>query len=334
VGRSHALPIEFANPTSPWGRPACELCRAPLFFSAANGYLAGRVLNEKVYLVGFRFGQAMDPHDQTPKDTTALLALIEISNRLGFIYGSEDISMLLYTMVRREQPLNVVELGTGLGVSALWMAQALKENGQGRITTFDDGSHWQDAQEVRRATRLLAKAAPFADLDAENIDYPGFIDRLTERMGLQDHLTFIPEHIDLAKEADIAARRYEFMERPVDLVFADIQRGPDDMLDVFSFFLPRTAESASIFIDSASTSLTGFLFLEKLVGQLNNGKVPRHFMANKSPQERRRVLDLIALRRFTLVHLVEKKPRDQNSTAWIKIEPVDYVPHPMTLMKM
>jgi hypothetical protein len=299
-----------------------------------TGYLANRALNGSVYLYNSRSGHGMDQHDQTPKDTTALLALIEIGNRLGFIYGSEDISMLLYTMVRREQPLNIVELGTGLGVSALWMAQALKENGRGRITTFDDGSHWKDTQEVRRAAQLLAKAEPFDGLDADDTDYPGFINRLSERLDLRDYLTFIPEHIDLAKESDLAARDYEFMARPVDLVFADIQRSPDDMLDVISFFLPRTAESASIFIDSASTSLTGYLFLEKLVGQLNDGKVPRHFMVGKTPQERRRMLDLIALRRFTLVHLVEKKPRDQNSTAWIKIEPVDYVPHPMTLMKM
>jgi hypothetical protein len=202
-----------------------------------TGYLAKRALNERVYLYNSRSGHGMDQHDQTPKDTTALLALIAIGNRLGFIYGSEDISMLLYTMVRREQPLNIVELGTGLGVSALWMAQALKENGRGRITTFDDGSHWKDTQEVRRAAQLLAKAEPFDGLDADDTDYPGFINRLSERLDLRDYLTFIPEHIDLAKESDLAARDYEFMARPVDLVFADIQRSPDDMLDVISFFL-------------------------------------------------------------------------------------------------
>ena len=45
-------------------------------------------------------------------------------------------------------------------------------------------------------------------------------------------------------------------------------------------------------------------------------------------------MDLVAIRRFTLMHLVERRARKQNSTAWIKVEPVDYVPHPMTLMKM
>jgi len=276
----------------------------------------------------------MENQNENPKDTAALVSLIELSNRLGFIYGSEDISMLLYTLVRRERPLNVVELGTGLGVSALWMGQALKENAQGRNSTFDDASHWKDAEEVQRAVRLLAKAEAFSRLEGANLDYQGFIDRMRDLLGLQDFLTLIPDHIDLSNEAALAARDYAFMRDPVDFVFADFQRGPDDILDVFSFFLPRTAPSASIFIDSASTSLTGFLFLEKLVGQLNAGKVPRHFLMNKTPQGCRRMIDLISLRRFTLVHLVEKKRRDQNSTAWIRIEPIDYVPHPMTLMKM
>jgi len=276
----------------------------------------------------------MNKQNGNPKDTAALLPLIELSNRLGFIYGSEDISMLLYTLVRRERPLNVVELGTGLGVSTFWIGQALKEIGQGIISTFDDGSHWKDTKEVERAFHLLSNVEPFSSLKRSNLDYEGFVNGMCELLELQDFLTFIPDHIDLSNEAEFVARKYLFLQSPVDFVFADIQRNPDDILDVFSFFLPRMAESASIFIDSASTSLTGFLFLEKLIGQLNDGKVPRHFLMNKTPRRRRRMIDLISLRRFSLVHLIERKHREQNSTAWIKIEPVDYVPHPMTLMKM
>ena len=41
------------------------------------------------------------------------------------------------------------------------------------------------------------------------------------------------------------------------VVFHDITRSPDDVLDLFYLFLPHLAESASIFIDSVSTSLTG-----------------------------------------------------------------------------
>jgi predicted O-methyltransferase YrrM len=280
------------------------------------------------------YEQDMEQERETPKDAAALLPLIELGNRLGFIYGSEDISMLLYTLVRREMPRNVVELGTGLGVSTFWMGQALKENGEGRIFTFDDGSHWQDPSEVARAIEPLRAIAPFSDLPATDLDYEGYIKAAGRLLGQGNVVTFYRESVDLAKAKEFLARDFPFLNHPVDFVFADIQRGPDDILDLLSTFLPRIAESASIFIDSASTSLTGYLFLEKLVEQLNRGKVPRHFVMNKTPQERRVVVDLIQLRRFTLVHLVERKRRDQNSTAWIKIEPVDYVPYPMTLMKM
>ena len=276
----------------------------------------------------------MEQERETPKDATALLPLIELGNRLGFIYGSEDISIFLYSLIRREMPRNVVELGTGLGVSTFWMGQALKENGEGRLCTFDDASHWQDKSELARAIEPLRQFPPFSRLPEQSLDYEGFIRESTRLLGLSEVITFFKEEVDLTNEAAFLAKGYPFLSDPVDFVFADIQRGPDDILDVFSTFLPLAAESASIFIDSASTSLSGYLFLEKLIGQLNCGKVPRHFIMKKTPQQRRNIADLIQLRRFTLVHLVERKRRNQNSTAWIKIEPIDYVPHPMTLMKM
>ena len=63
--------------------------------------------------------------------------------------------------------------------------------------------------------------------------------------------------------------------------------------------------------------------------------MPRHFLkATQRPERRRGMIDLIGCRRFTLVHLIERQAREQNSTAWIKIEPVDYLPHPHTMMKM
>jgi predicted O-methyltransferase YrrM len=276
----------------------------------------------------------MEQDRETPKDVAALTALLELGNRLGFIYGSEDVSILLYSLIRREMPRNIVELGTGLGVSTFWMAQALKENGQGQLHTFDDASHWQDSSEVNRAIEPLREIDPLSSLPKSGLDYEGYIRTVTRLLGQSDIVTFLKEKIDLTDETAFLARGYPFLREPVDFVFADIQRGPDDILDVFSVFLPLAAESSSIFIDSASTSLTGYLFLEKLVDQLNSGKVPRHFMMKKTPQQCRQMVDLIQLRRFTLVHLVERKRRNQNSTAWIKIEPVDYVPHPMTLMKM
>ncbi len=267
-----------------------------------------------------------------PGDMAALVPLLELRNRIGGIYGSEDICMLLYSLIRRERPKNVVEIGAGLGVSAFWMAQAMKENGQGRIWTLDDGSHWEDPEELYRALAPLADVAPFDALDIGQLHYPLYFDACTELLGLQDHLTFLDAHLDLTDEAGFTVEKFRFLAEPIDFLFHDITRGPDDILDLLYLFLPRLSESASVFIDSASTSLTGYLVLERLVDQLNQSKVPRRFLLGQSEQTRRQLCDLVANRRFRLMHLIERKSRPQNSTAWLRIEPNDYLPHPQTLM--
>ncbi len=268
-----------------------------------------------------------------PGDIAALVPLLELRNRIGGIYGSEDICMLLYCLIRRERPKNVVEIGAGLGVSAFWMAQAMKENGQGCIWTLDDGSHWEDRKELHRALAPLAGVAPFDALDMAQLDYPLYFNACTELLGLQDHLTFLDAHLDLTDEAGFTEEKFPFLAQPIDFLSHDITRGPDDILDLLYLFLPRLSESASVFIDSASTSLTGYLVLERLVDQLNQSKVPRRFLLGQSERTRRQLCDLVANRRFRLMHLIERKSRPQNSTAWLKIEPNDYLPHPPTLMK-
>ena len=279
-------------------------------------------------------GGGMKQEPVRPRDPQTFLPLIELGNRLGFIYGSEDIAMLLYCLVRRERPINILELGTGLGVSAFWMAQALKENGGGQIWTIDDGSHWQNVTELRRAVAPLMDLAPFDALDLDSLDYPTFVQNAIAVLGFNEQCQFLHESIDLTNDDEMSSRGYGFLQQPIDLVFADFLRGPDDILDILYILLPHLAETASLFIDSVSTSLSGYLFMEKLVDQLNHSKVPRRFLMGPSEERARQLSDLVARRKFTLMHLVEKKARDQNSTAWLKIEPNDYVPHPMTLMKM
>ncbi|MFQ5467158.1 MAG: hypothetical protein ACE5DS_03375, partial [Kiloniellaceae bacterium] len=101
-------------------------------------------------------------------------------------------------------------------------------------------------------------------------------------------------HLDMTDEAAFTAERYPFLKQLVDFVFHDITRAPDDVLDLLFLMLPYVSETASIFIDSVSTSLTGYLFLEKLIGQLNSGKVPRRFLLGKSEDNRRTLIDLVA----------------------------------------
>jgi predicted O-methyltransferase YrrM len=55
----------------------------------------------------------------------------------GIPYASRDQGRVLYDHIRRTQARDVLELGTGHGVSACYMAAALHENGTGHITTVD-----------------------------------------------------------------------------------------------------------------------------------------------------------------------------------------------------
>ena len=268
-----------------------------------------------------------------PADIPTLARLLELRNSLGFVYGSEDTAMLFYALIRREQPTNIVEFGTGLGVTAAWMAQAAKENGAGQVWSLDDGSQWEDPQKMGAALNALSEAPSFAGLAAERPDYPTLIRRLGEELGLQDRLTFLLTHADMKSEEGFNADAFPFLAKPIDFLFLDINRTPDEILDSLYLLLPHLAESASVFIDSASTSVVGYLFLEKLVDQLNHSKVPRRFLAGKSADRRQALTDLVAQRRFTLMHMVERLNRAQNSSAWIRIEPNDYIPHPKVPMK-
>ncbi len=268
-----------------------------------------------------------------PCDIRALVPLMEMRNRIGYVYGSEDAAMLLYSLVRREQPLNVVELGAGLGVSAAWMGQALKELEKGQIWTLDDGSHWEDRSKLNLFLGQLLQVPPFDRIAEAELDYATYMRRMIEVTGLSRQVTFLHDRLELSSEEGFYAKKYGFLARPIDMLFVDINRTPDVIIDTLFMFLPHLNEGASIFIDSASSSLASYLFLEKLIDQLNHAKVPRRFLAGQNAERRRMLIELVSQRRFTLMHMVERLKREQNSMAWIRVEPNDYVPHPKTMMK-
>ena len=287
-------------------------------------------------------------------------ALREWTEIFGEGYGTEDQALLFYALTKMQSPLNVLELGTGFGVTAYWMAQAMKENGAGHIWTVDNGEHWtsialalqkgippQLAPLVERVHThrwfgeiVFPNRVPeFAQAmkGVEVADYWHVLNGGARVMGLDSHVSFLKGSWLTGDSIEISAKTYPFLksalEQPIDILFADIEHSIQSVLVNLSQFLPLMSETAHIFIDSASTWLPSYLTLEQTIQQLNNGKVPAMFLSGADSEKKARLFEIVATRRFTLMPLVETKNRHQNGLAWIKIDPVNVVPYPLTAMR-
>jgi hypothetical protein len=222
------------------------------------------------------------------------------------------------------RPASIVELGSGYGSSALWMALAAKRNGNGHVWSFDDNAHLSSLTQVLREARPHLGRTLWADL--EGIAPAEILATIAVRLGLASCLTFVRERIsgDIAHKLDA----YPF-DVPVDLLFSDFQHGPSAILDILGGFLPKMASASSIFIDSASTLLPSYLLLEDLVAQLQRGVLPLSLQDHAAVD----LHEHLANRRITLVHITKLGRAEQNSVAWLKLEPADLVPHPRTIMR-
>lgn len=287
-------------------------------------------------------------------------ALGEWTEIFGEAYGTEDQAGLFYSLTKMQSPLNVLELGTGFGVTAFWMAQAMKENGGGHIWSVDNGEHWASialmlekgvpAQlaplvERVRAHRWLGevvfpKRVPTSAQGMQGTqvaDYWKILNDGARVMGLESHVTFLKGSFLTGDSIEVSAKAYPFLEtvlaEPIDILFADVEHSIQSVLVNLSQFLSFMSDSASIFIDSASTWLPSYLTLEQTIQQLNNGKLPAIFLSGANSEKKARLLEIVATRRFTLIPLVEKKNRGQNGLAWIKIDPINVVPYPLTAMR-
>lgn len=128
------------------------------------------------------------------------------SDRIGPVYGTEDWPLFLYALVKMQAPLNVVELGTGLGATALWVAQAMKEIGAGRIWTIDSGQDWPE---------ILGHSPELFTPEQRTLDFAGYMAGLLERFGLEEQLEFIER----------AMPPYPAMGQKLDLLFSDFRHG-------------------------------------------------------------------------------------------------------------
>ena len=246
------------------------------------------------------------PHDDR------FAKLKRFTDRVGSMYGTEDWCLFLYALAKMHAPRCVLELGSGVGACALWLAQALHENGAGHVYTVDDGRDWPTVLASEAATFHAEERLPqFAD----------YLDYLRRRFDLAGQLT----HIQTSMPP------FPVMAEPIDLLFSDFMHGPNDILQVLGTYLSAMAPACSIFIDSASTSFPSYALLELLVPQLNQGRLPRMLLEFVPPERRAATEAFISASRFDLIHMTEQKRRAQNSTAWIKIQPVDLRAYPRTV---
>lgn len=249
------------------------------------------------------------------EETTVLYDIADLklfTDRVGHTYGTEDWCIFLYALAKMHAPRHVMELGAGVGACALWLAQAVRENGAGHVYTVDDGRDW---------SHVLAQNA---GVFTEEEKFPAFADYLAyarARFGLTQYLTHIP----------CSMPPFPLIEQPIDLLFSDFMHGPNDILSILGAYLSAMAASSSIFIDSASTSFPSYALLELLVPQLNQGRLPQMLEACIPEAKLETSRQFVRASHFDLIHMTECKRRAQNSTAWIKIQPVDLRAYPRTV---
>jgi predicted O-methyltransferase YrrM len=228
--------------------------------------------------------------------------------KLSEVYGTENFCYFLYSLIKMEQPKIVVELGSGFGTCSFMMAQALKENNKGKIWTIDNGSDWHDLKE---------------DVITKFHSHKDYFNDLIEKFNLKNFIELI-DHIDTSENLVF------YPNQKIDLLFADAQEvGPVGCMNLLKGYLPIMNSSSSIFIDRASTINHSFLLLEKVINELQNNKINSSLIDGLPKKEQETICEMVLKTKFTLIHLVEKNNNKvnklQNSTAWIKIEPIDYI---------
>lgn len=244
--------------------------------------------------------------------------LLRIREEMGWLYGSEDLCVLLYSLVKRERPSIVVELGTGLGVSTAWMAAAMEENGHGRLHTYDNGSHFV-SEPSRKFLRDLSEPLASFSRQSEGLNgFDAFIHSLLEWVGVGDRVVVRRQDISMkAVASDLA------LKEGIDMVFSDFNHSPENIQSLLGALIPQMRETSSIFIDSASTHRLSYLALERIVDHLNQGRAPAGLSKELSQDEAERLQCRVRSSSFRLMHLIEATSRAQNSTAWLRIEPID-----------
>jgi predicted O-methyltransferase YrrM len=232
--------------------------------------------------------------------------LKKFTDKIGIVYGTEDFSIYLYSIVKMSKPKNVLELGTGFGTTSLWIALALEENQSGILHTVDDGSEWNSLNQTKHL---------FEEHYRDN--YVEYIKTLFESFDLKNQIVFHHSKVEELNYCD-----------SYDIVFSDFSHSPYFILKLIAQCLVKMNENSYIFIDSASTYYPSFQMLNDLIKSLNTGQIPKTLLELVDENDMIQFKEKIRSSRFELKHIIENKNRNQNSTAEIRIFPIDIMPQP------
>jgi predicted O-methyltransferase YrrM len=97
-------------------------------------------------MLGELFGQHAVPAESSAQDRADALSEF-------YLPVTPEAGRLLYALVRASRPTTVVEFGMSLGISAIHLASAVRDNGEGRVVTTE-----LSADKVAVATRNFADA--------------------------------------------------------------------------------------------------------------------------------------------------------------------------------
>jgi predicted O-methyltransferase YrrM len=243
----------------------------------------------------------------------AILALEKMRAQIGPVYGSEAKCVVLYGLARQLRPSNVLELGSGLGVTTLWLARALLENGSGAVLAIDNASHFS----TPNTKQFLSRCFDVGDY-AER-DYQGYLEGLALKLGFEDVLSVLVEDVSCDAIRRTARPNWDF-------VFSDYDHSYETCINLFAWVLPVLANEGSIFIDSVPSHLPSLLAVTSLINEFNAGFIPHEVRKLISRKDAYLLQRRFASFKLIAMPLVEPQQRIQNSTLWIKSVPRGIAP--------
>lgn len=218
----------------------------------------------------------------------------------GFVYGNEDSSIHIYSLIKMFKPKKIVDFGTGVGSFMLWSALACKENMQGSVYSIDNGTQWNKTKE------FLAGYS--------NLNYPDFINQIISEHELNNFIEF--------KHEDINLETFNGLGDQIDFAIFDYNHSPLGIVNIIKYSLPRLSQYSTIIIDSVPSYLPSFYLIDKIVSNFNINIIPHSLRLDE------RSINFVLSSNFQLTNIIENKDRDQNSFSIINITPKDCLPQP------